>query len=364
MGEKVRIPFKFHVKSVRWVSAEEAAEIAGAGGLQLGPHDERLGVEIEWHNPAQIEHLERDFRRKHKAERAAAIDRAQLRHALANSAILPRDIPPGTPALLRALYQNILPPRQASAAPSDDVTQDDPANPAPLSAPSRFRSLYRNIRREQPAPDLVGDDPTDATAPSTAANDDGLNLFVSINPLPHPSTVSTRGLVAYASNNRDAVSDASAGGAASDSFVQPALDTRGQGTFAIETVAATEPIIGPDPNGVVPGGPWTVAQGQPEGAFYGPKQPDRMMAQWVPPENEGGPIGSTGYWKTKTPSTPWRRFDRSGSPITPEEAHPNPPPPPAEQAPPKLPSFPAESPPIGAAPEDPAPFIEDIPIIP
>jgi RHS repeat-associated protein len=89
----------------------------------------------------------------------------------------------------------------------------------------------------------------------------------------------------------------------------------------------------PDPNGVVPGGPWTPAgPGQRPGAFFGPPQPGgRSMCQWVPPENPGGPPGSPGgppgsqgYWKTNTPRTPWTRFDRNGNPITEEQAHPNP----------------------------------------
>jgi RHS repeat-associated protein len=85
----------------------------------------------------------------------------------------------------------------------------------------------------------------------------------------------------------------------------------------------------PEPNGVVPGGPWTPAPGQRPGAFYGPPQPGgRNMCQWVPPYDPNGPPsgppGSQGYWKTKTPSTPWTRYDQGGRPITPEQAHPGP----------------------------------------
>jgi RHS repeat-associated protein len=82
----------------------------------------------------------------------------------------------------------------------------------------------------------------------------------------------------------------------------------------------------PDPNGVVPGGPWTPAgAGQRDGSYYGPPKPGgRDMCQWVPPENEGGPPGSQGYWKTKTPTTSWQRYSTQGVPLGPDEAHPNP----------------------------------------
>lgn len=80
----------------------------------------------------------------------------------------------------------------------------------------------------------------------------------------------------------------------------------------------------PSPNDVVPGGPWTAAEGQREGAFYGPEKTSggRDLAQWVPPEEEGGPPGSRGYWKVKSPDSPWQRFDQEGRAISPEEAHP------------------------------------------
>lgn len=86
----------------------------------------------------------------------------------------------------------------------------------------------------------------------------------------------------------------------------------------------------PDPNGIVPGGPWTAAgNGQKDGTYFGPKQVrgGRSITRWVPPHDDGGPPGSQGYWKTKTPGSSWRRYDQQGKPITPEEAHPNPMPP-------------------------------------
>jgi RHS repeat-associated protein len=83
----------------------------------------------------------------------------------------------------------------------------------------------------------------------------------------------------------------------------------------------------PNPNGVVPGGPWDAAAGQREGAFFGPKQQSggRQMCQWVPSQAEGGPPGSDGYWKTKWPEQKgWDRFNQSGSGISADEAHPGP----------------------------------------
>jgi hypothetical protein len=95
----------------------------------------------------------------------------------------------------------------------------------------------------------------------------------------------------------------------------------------------------------IPGGPWTPAgPGQPSGTFWGPKPPQggRAMCRWVPSQDNGGPPGSSGYWKTQGAGQGgWIRFDQSGNPITPEEAHPG-----------NLPSVepPAETPPVGEVP--------------
>jgi RHS repeat-associated protein len=83
----------------------------------------------------------------------------------------------------------------------------------------------------------------------------------------------------------------------------------------------------PDPNGIVPGGPWTPnnAPGARPGNFLGPSQGGRPQVQWVPPEGEGGPPGSEGYWKKNQPGQKgWDRYDQEGNPKTPEEVHPNP----------------------------------------
>ena len=80
----------------------------------------------------------------------------------------------------------------------------------------------------------------------------------------------------------------------------------------------------PNPNGIVPGGPWTTATGQRPGDFWGPSQPGgRTMCRYVPPAGEGGPPGSAGYWKTQNPGGGWQRWNTIGKPITPEQAHPS-----------------------------------------
>ena len=78
------------------------------------------------------------------------------------------------------------------------------------------------------------------------------------------------------------------------------------------------------------GGPYTAAPGQKDGIFHGPRQPSgpRTICRWVPANEDGGPPGSQGYWKTQAPGQKgWSRFDRNGYPLTAEEAHPNPLPP-------------------------------------
>jgi RHS repeat-associated protein len=82
----------------------------------------------------------------------------------------------------------------------------------------------------------------------------------------------------------------------------------------------------PNPNGVVPGGPWTPAgPGQAPGTFFGPKQPSgpRSICRYVPDAGSGGPKGATEpYWKTQNPGqNGWNRYDLRGNPITPEQSH-------------------------------------------
>lgn len=90
------------------------------------------------------------------------------------------------------------------------------------------------------------------------------------------------------------------------------------------TIESTNAPIIPNPNGVVPGGPWKPAgPGQRPGTFNGPKPPKgpRPTVNWVPPEGEGGPPGSEGYWRRVINGVK-QRFNPLGDPITPEEAHP------------------------------------------
>lgn len=82
----------------------------------------------------------------------------------------------------------------------------------------------------------------------------------------------------------------------------------------------------PNPGSSVPGGPWTPQAGQKPGTYQGPMQEGgRTQARYVPSETNGGPKGaSSPYWKVKTPTGPWERFDMSGRPLTPDQAHPGP----------------------------------------
>jgi RHS repeat-associated protein len=99
----------------------------------------------------------------------------------------------------------------------------------------------------------------------------------------------------------------------------------------------------PNPNGIVPGGPWTPAppgSGQLPDTFYGPKQPfgQRPMCQYVPENSVGGNYHPP-YWKY-TPGgqsgQPQQRFNINGEPITPEQAHPGNPQSPQENAKPPI----------------------------
>ena len=71
----------------------------------------------------------------------------------------------------------------------------------------------------------------------------------------------------------------------------------------------------PDP-GKIPGGPWEPRPGGRPGDFQGPKQPKgpRAECNFVPEDGSGGPPGSKGYWKTKTPGEKeWQRYDLDGN---------------------------------------------------
>lgn len=85
-----------------------------------------------------------------------------------------------------------------------------------------------------------------------------------------------------------------------------------------------DPVV-PNPNNIVPGGPWTPKPGGKPGEFLGPKKPTggRDQCTYVPDKNNGGPPGANDpYWKTKSPDGPWQRHNQGGDPISPEDAHP------------------------------------------
>ncbi|WP_158814203.1 RHS repeat-associated core domain-containing protein [Methylocapsa sp. S129] len=90
----------------------------------------------------------------------------------------------------------------------------------------------------------------------------------------------------------------------------------------IEDGRPVDPMKLPPPG--IPGGPWGPAPGQLPGDFYGPKQPSgpQPFCRYVPPEGQGGPPGSIGYWKTLIGPGKWQRWDSEANPITPEQAHP------------------------------------------
>ncbi len=85
------------------------------------------------------------------------------------------------------------------------------------------------------------------------------------------------------------------------------------------------PYSGQTPPTNIPGGPWSPAgSGQQPGTYFGPQKPGgRDICRYVPDGQNGGPGGADeSYWKTKSPNSPWQRYDMNGNPITPEEAHP------------------------------------------
>jgi RHS repeat-associated protein len=108
-----------------------------------------------------------------------------------------------------------------------------------------------------------------------------------------------------------------AGGASTFEYV-------GSSPLAFFDPFGLDPVI-PNPTNV-PGGPWTPHDANRPGQFLGPKPSDgrggRPQCQYVPPEGEGGPPGSRGYWKTNQPGqSGWQRYNFEGKPITAQEAH-------------------------------------------
>ena len=81
----------------------------------------------------------------------------------------------------------------------------------------------------------------------------------------------------------------------------------------------------PDPNGIVPGGPWIPNPKNKVGNYLGPKMPDggRAQCQYVPSQYNGGPKGAEyPYWKVNNSGQKgWQRYNMNGKPITAEQAH-------------------------------------------
>lgn len=112
MGEKVRIPFKFVVRSVTWRPAGEAGPAEPAARISLGPNDEHLSVEASLHpDPALdelIEQAKRDYFRNRGAEATKARKQARAAEVARWE---PKTIPSGTSPAVAALYGNLLQPR-------------------------------------------------------------------------------------------------------------------------------------------------------------------------------------------------------------------------------------------------------------
>jgi len=83
----------------------------------------------------------------------------------------------------------------------------------------------------------------------------------------------------------------------------------------------------PDPNDVVPGGPWQWSpnpQNSRSGDFIGPKPAQggpRMRCTYAPPKPGFNPDP---YWKVTAPDGSKQHYDLGGNPITPDGAHPGP----------------------------------------
>ena len=170
MSSEVCILFVFHVKKVECVSPEEAARIRSRGpasGLRLGPNDQWSPIDIELHASPVLDHLIRQARRQDAIKREAAADRARIGRALANAAYLPKDIPPGASRLAAALYQNILPPRQATSPTASASTGDEPQPDATVPASQALsrpaQSFYRTLG-------IVRRTPSTGTGSSSAAS--------------------------------------------------------------------------------------------------------------------------------------------------------------------------------------------------
>ena len=129
MSGKDRVAFEFHVKSVRWVPAGEAAP---SGGLELGSRDGQIPVEAELHPSPELDRLIRDARQAHEAERTKAAKGAQRRYVDERMTALGQ--PSRTTSNLsqpaQALYRNVLPPQQASVPMGGDAWVDKGTTPS------------------------------------------------------------------------------------------------------------------------------------------------------------------------------------------------------------------------------------------
>jgi RHS repeat-associated protein len=92
-------------------------------------------------------------------------------------------------------------------------------------------------------------------------------------------------------------------------------------------LAGSPPSNWPSPPSNIPGGPWEWSpnpQNSRGGTLQGPPSPNggprNTLTFDQPPTNPGG------YWKTTSPSGDKQHYDTNGAPISPDQAHPSPPP--------------------------------------
>ena len=221
MGEKVRIPFKFVVRSVTWRPAGEAGPAEPQGRISLGSNDASFPTEMSLHpDPALdelIEQAKRDYFKNKAAKEKEA--RKQAREAEA-ARWEPKTIPPGTSPMVAARYRNLLQPKQPPAA----------SEPAPCAD----GMLDPRVTRSGAAAEGGSGSPQEAATPTgeteagmasqvsnrTTSGSEGrtpgvesLSAFAGFDDLPRPVTTSTRGLIQYASN--DSIQSDASGGAPS-----------------------------------------------------------------------------------------------------------------------------------------------------
>ncbi len=130
MGEKVRIPFKFIVRSVTWRPAGEAAPAEPKGQISFGPNSVPLPIEMRLYPDPAIDRLRERARREYYENKAAEAKAARRRAREAEEAQWePMPIPPGASRLTASLYRNVLQRKQPPATSEPASDADAAADP-------------------------------------------------------------------------------------------------------------------------------------------------------------------------------------------------------------------------------------------